>query len=217
MLGVTPDGRLEGRVGRADESGSFRVQTRPFTIVPRRWTLVSMRFDGLDLRLAVDGMDRRTRIASIEGRDPKKYPPPDSLHIVIEPLTIGSPRGSFRGLVDEVRLRGMVEPVEFEVPENQGILGWKKVIWFDKKGHLDSRYHDRPVRVIVHEIVPERDSSPGKTVLAFDFSRTFAEWAAFNGKDIEGLREEDMEERLIERLGGIRKKEILVDRIGVVR
>ena len=30
-------------------------------------------------------------------------------------------------------------------------------------------------------------------------------------------REEDMEERLIERLGGIRKEEILVDRIGVVR
>lgn len=220
-LGLTPDGGLEGGIGFSDRPGLYLVRTPPATVVPGRWTLVSMRFDGMALDLAADGIERSLELVGYVGVDPEDYPElPYVVPIDPAPLTLGSSTGSLAGALDEVRLRGMTEPPTFRVPPNQIVLGWKRHIWFDRRGHLDPRYHDGPLRLVVCEITADdraATTDPKKTEVRVDFSVTFEEWKRKTGRQLDGLREEDEVARLEMRYQGRRRVEIVIDRIGTVR
>lgn len=203
-LGVGENRTVEGMVG------GYRVETAPGLVKDGRWTHIAMAFDGGELRLTVDGIERQA--APVDEKVLSTLP--SVVPVTLTPLTIGSPRGSFEGLIDEVRFRGLVEPHEFDIPFNQLVIGWKKVIYFDRKGHLDARYHDRPVRVAVYEIRPRERQT---TEVRFDFGLTFDEWTREADPDLKGFNEATMEARIEDRYRGRRHVEVIIDRLGTVR
>lgn len=209
-LGITPDGALEGRIG------DYRVRTAPRVVLPGRWTRVTLRFDG-EVSLLADGI-RRPALAA-DGETPgrsRRRDSPKSIPLDDGPLTIGSPAHSFPGRIDEVRLRGLVEPLQYHLDPTFSVLGWKKEIHFDDRGHLDSRFHERPVRIVLHEGAAPTES-PSRTRVAMDFSKTFREWVRSRGPGGEERTEDGEERRLEARLGDRQKVELVVDRIGTVR
>ncbi|MBI4585237.1 MAG: hypothetical protein HY717_14585 [Planctomycetes bacterium] len=211
-LGVTADGALEAAIG------DYRVRTAPATVQPGRWTLAACQYDGKSITLFADELEREAAPVGYEGLDPKEVPPPpSSIPADLEPLTIGSPRGSIAARVDEVRLRGLVDPVVFALDPAFKILGWRKIIRFNRRGHLDPRFHERPVRLVFYEETANPLLKEARTQAVVDFSLTFQEWVEKSGRELEGLREEDEEKKIEERLGGRRKVEIILDRIGSVR
>lgn len=218
-LGVTPDGRVEAGIGAGGGLEPYRVRTPPEAVRPGRWQRLAMSYDGLSLEVSVDGIPRPLSVVGYESSKPENLPPlPDTIAPGEGPLTLGAEKNSFPGRIDEVKLRGLVEPVVYEIPETQLLLGWKKVLHFDRRGHLDPRHHDRPVRLVLIETRPEdRRPATGKTGVVRDFSKTFGRWSRDNGQDLEGLRQE-VEEAKIESQYPDRRKEVLViDRLGVIR
>lgn len=204
FLGVYKDGAVEASIG------AYTVKTEPSIVRSGRWTHVALIFDGSESRLVVDGVQRDLLLDEREGvLEPIRVPPSHGTD-----LTIGSPRGSFVGVIDEVRFRGMLEPRVVEIPPNQLVIGWKKIIHFDRRGHLDARYHDRPVRIAIYE---KRVEEKVGTVPFRQFSQTYAEYARVNGLDLVGRREWEEEASIEARYSGARYVEIIVDRVGAVR
>ncbi len=213
-LGVAPDGALEGAIG------AYRVRTDPGVVVPGLWTLIALRHDDEGVRLSADGIERPSIPVGYENIDPKKRPPPpDSVPLDASPLLIGG-KGGFPGRVDEVRLRGLIEPQEYELGPREKVLGWKKEIRFDRNGHLDPRFHEKPVRILLyHEALEEPGSTSGRTAVFIDYSKTFDAWARSRGLDLEkeGISEEGEEQKLENGLEAGAREEIIIDRIGSVR
>jgi type II secretory pathway pseudopilin PulG len=215
FLGMTESGALEGRIGE------HVARTAPGAVVPGRWVRVSLRFDGKALELAADGIPRGT--AGVAGGGARKPPAakaqgvplPAEAPISSSPLTISSPRASFPGAIDEVRLGGATEPITYTYPEHEHIIGWKKLIHFDGQGRLDAARHDGGVRLVLVEI-PEEERTAAKTVVHVDYSLTFDEWLARYQRPSD-VRQSVEEARLEAQFTGARKIEILVDRLGVVK
>ncbi len=211
-LGVAADGALEAAIG------DYRVRTAPAAVQPGRWTLAACQYDGKSITLFADELEREAAPVGFEGLDPKEVPPPpSSIPADLGPLTIGSPRGSIAGRVDEVRLRGLVDPVVFNLDPAFKILGWRKIIRFDRRGHLDARFHERPARLVFYEETANPILKEARTQAVVNYSLTFQEWVEQAGRDQEGLREEDEEKKIEAGLSGRRKVEITIDRIGSVR
>ncbi len=219
-VGVTPDGRLEAGIGKHGGLDFYRVRTPPEAVRPGRWQRISMTFDGYSIVLAVDGIDRPLSIVGYEFSKPENLPSlPDQIQVNNSPVTIGSAKSSFRGKVDEVKLRGLVEPVSFVIPETQKILGWRKIVYFDKRGHLDPNYHDKPIRLVLIETIADdrRKSKTPSTKVVRDYSKTFQEWSHDNGMDLEGLTEKVEEAKIENQYLNRRKEVITIDRLGVFR
>lgn len=204
FFGVGKDGAVEASIG------AYRARTDPEIVRDGRWMHISLIFDGLDIRISVNGVERDLMLDERENvLMPLRVPLSHGTT-----LTIGSPSGSFEGLIDEVRYRGMMEPGRVEIPPNQMVIGWKKIIHFDRRGHLDARYHDRPVRVAIYEVRP-----PSKigSVPYRQYSQTYDEFARVNGLDLVGRREWEEEADIEDRYRGYRSVEVVVDRVGAVR
>ncbi|MBI4603033.1 MAG: prepilin-type N-terminal cleavage/methylation domain-containing protein [Planctomycetes bacterium] len=209
-LGMTPEGALEGTVG------SFVVRTEDGVVLPDRWVHVLLRFDGRRLELAADGVPRRCTVAGAPpgpaGSEPS---PPPAAPVVPAPLTISAADRPFPGAIDEVRLAGATEPLAYAWAPHEHVLGWKKVIRFDRRGHLDPAHHAGPVRIVLVDL-PDDPAMGPTTSLAVDYSVTFEEWAARFEKP--GDLHQDVEETKVERAhAGARSVAIEVDRLGVVR
>lgn len=214
FFGMAPDGALAGGVGE------YRVRTRPGVVAPARWVRVAMRYDGRSIELSADGVPRETQPTSpgaslLRGAEtlPAAAPVTDS------PLTVSSESMSFPGSIDEVTIAGGVEPLVHELEDQESILGWRKIVHFDGRGHLDSRFHSRGVRIVLVELDSDgtADGGPGsgKTQVG-DFSLTFQEWlAAQDG--LPELRQEVEEARIEARHAGERKVVLEIDRLGVVK
>jgi hypothetical protein len=171
FLGACADGALEGAIGE------FRARTLPGVLQPGRWMKVALRRDGDSLALLADGIERPWHPAGAAGPLDDTGSVPKSIPLDGAPLTIGSRSGSFPGRVDEVRLWGLIEAPEFVLGPRESILGWKKVIHFDRNGHLDPRHHERGVRILLYGQDGAGAASGGsKTHVAVDYSKTYKEW-----------------------------------------
>jgi hypothetical protein len=213
FLGVGLDGALEGRIG------TYRVRTDPGAVAPGRWTRISLTFDGEEIVLSSNGVERDVLVLDRPGGEEDAPPPPKTIPASSDPLTIGSPSNPFSGSIDEVRVAGMVEPFRFELGGREKLFGWKKVIRFDGRGRLDPRRHETPVDVLLYE---EDDRPAGKdevvkTTVAVDFSVTFEEWAERLGLvPDEAIRLKE-EARLLAKLGEARRIGITVEPSGALR
>jgi len=213
-LGMTSMGALEGSIG------AYRVRTDDGTVPPDRWVRIDMRFDGRRIELGVDGVPRETAPAleggSSKAMDGATTALPASAPVTAAQLTISDPHLPFPGDIDEVRLSGATEPLEYVWPEHERVLGWKKVIHFDRRGHLDAAFHREPIRLVLVELPDEVQSKPaGTTEVVVDYSVTFEEWRARFEKP-EALTREAEEARLEAAHASARQTAIAVDRLGVV-
>jgi prepilin-type N-terminal cleavage/methylation domain-containing protein len=215
FLGMTRAGALEAGVG------SYRARTADGVVAPSRWVFVSLLFDGQRLEVAADGVARELEPlvpASLGASAPDPVPPAE-VPVSPAPLTISAPSQPFPGEIDEVRLRGRIEPLAYSYPEHEHIAGWKKVIHFDRRGNLDPAYHERPVRIVLLEL-PEEEYHPSKTVAVVDFSRTFEEWLEDwrnAGGSAPALDQAEEEAKIEQRFAAARKVVIEIDNLGVVR
>ena len=212
FLGTRPDGALEGGIG------PYHGRTSPGVVVAGVWSKVAMRFEGDAIRLYADGVEHDVIPVGVPGLNRNRRPkPPPSIPLDPGALTIGASTNGFTGRVDEVRVRGMIEPKEYTLGPRQKILGWRKDIWFDGRGHLDARKHERPLRLLLYE-EELRDVEPGRTVVAIDFSKTFEQWVEARGMKDNGEVSERSEERRLENaLKAALRESIVVDRVGAVR
>lgn len=219
FLGMTASGALEGRIG------AYRARTASGVVPPGKWVFVSLRYDGSVLELGAEGVPRKTwtldeprasagrlkrgaeEVAASSTALPAAAP------VTREPLTISSPAAPFPGVLDEVSLGGNVEPLIYEYDEFEHVVGWKKVIHFDRSGHLDARHHPGEVRLVLVELTDE-ETSLRETTVAVDFSVTFAEWLG-RWDEPPDLIESVEESKLEFRFRG-RRNEIRVDRLGVI-
>ena len=212
FLGMAHDGSLEGAVG------NFRVRTAPDVVTPGRWVRVSMRFDGNDLELSADGIPRRAVPVSggagaLRGQ---KVTLPATGPVTTSPLTISSPGLPFPGDMDEVSLSGTVEPLIYRYADHEHVPGWKKIVHFDRQGHLDPRFHPEAVRIALLDLGDKEQESATKTTVVVDLSLTFDEWLA-RWDEPPPLRQSEEEAKLEARYATSRKIVIEVDRLGVVK
>jgi hypothetical protein len=136
--------------------------------------------------------------------------------VTAQPLTISSGDAGFPGEIDEVRLSGGTEPVAYRWGDGEHVPGWKKVVRFDRRGHLDARYHTDDVSLVLADVELDAVAAQPRTAVAADYSVTFEEWLG-RASDPPPLREKIEEARLVAALGAARKIVIEVDRLGNVR
>ncbi len=230
-LALSKKGRLRGSIG------NYTVETTDAVVPPGRWIFVSLRYDGEEIDLRSEGVPRRTRpfagaagltgLGSIAGarseassstqpaRASAKSKVPSFAPVTSAPLTISSATSPFNGEIDEVRVAGSVEPVEFTWSDGELILGWKKVIRFDRRGHLDGRSHDGEVRLVLVEL-PDF-ASRGTSTSVVDFGGTFDDWRARWKEPPPDLTEENEERKLLAVYASARKIAISIGRLGTIR
>ncbi len=137
---------------------------------------------------------------------------------------ISSQHLPFPGDIDEVRLRGRSEKAVYSYPPFNKIIGWKKIIHFDRYGHLDPVFHEKEVRLVLIEIDDERysqlASADGKKASSLQFDRfdlTFAEyldtWPLGEAPD---YIEEEQELIIVDKYRDAQKKVIEIDTLGIV-
>jgi len=215
-FGMTRSGALEGSIG------AYRVRTEAGVILPERWVYVEMRYDGQKIELSADGVPReaisleKSTLAAVS-KDARKVPgPPAAAPVTPAPLTISDSAFSFAGEIDEVRLGGSSEPLAYAWPEHERVIGWKKVIHYDRLGHLDPAYHQRGIRIVLAEAPDDAPVKPGATAVVVDYSVTFEEWVAKWEKPPE-MSQTAEEARLEAQLSSVRTAVIEIDRLGVIQ
>ena len=225
FLGMTPSGALEAGIG------AHRVRTAPGVVVAERWVHVALRYDGNDLELIVDGVPRPAREGGA-GRVDRKLTKrgssrkakravaerealPATVPLTTTSLTISAPRDGFTGCIDEVKLSGCIEPEIYRYSEFEHIIGWKKIVRFDRRGHLDQRYHADDVSLCLVEL-PEVEKDNRRTTVAVRFDITFEEWLASFGSPV-GFRQAEEEAKIEATYASERKVRLTVDRLGVVQ
>lgn len=210
-LGMTQQGALEGFIG------GYAVRTEDSEVPAGRWVHVVLRYDGLTLSLEVDGVPRESLpLVAPGGAAGKEEKVPAAAPVTPSQLTISDARAPFPGEIDEVRLSGAAEPVEYTWPPDEHVPGWKKVIHFDRQGRLDAGWHQDPVRILLVELPDAASAAPPTTQVAVDYSVTFEEWQArFRGRDVPSLA---VEEAKLEAVHAGRRQVLLtIDRLGVIR
>jgi prepilin-type N-terminal cleavage/methylation domain-containing protein len=215
-LGMTRSGALEGSIG------AYRVRTDDGVVLAERWVHVELRYDGQRIELSADGVPReaypleKATLAAASKDAPGGPRPPGSAPVTPAPLTISDSTLSFPGEIDEVRLGGSAEPVAYSWPEHERVIGWKKVIHFDRLGHLDAAYHPAGIRIVLAEVADDVPGKTGATAVAVDYSSTFEDWVAKWDKPPE-MSQSAEEARLEAQLAGVRTAVIEIDRLGVIQ
>ena len=228
FFGMTPEGALEGSIGGTTDGAPYVLITEDDVVAAGRWVFVSLRYDGRSLVLSADGVERRAYPLLRPGQ--RGAPEiPRQLPRNTNSVTISSQEFPFPGDIDEVRLRGRSEKAVFKHPPFNRIIGWKKIIHFDRYGHLDPVFHEKEMRIVLVEIgdeqyrrLAEAESKKKAASTQVDrFDLTFAEFleevAQKRGEEPDWLEEE--EELLIlnsKKYADSRKKVIEIDTLGVV-
>ncbi|MCZ6792591.1 MAG: hypothetical protein O7J95_03130, partial [Planctomycetota bacterium] len=106
--------------------------------------------------------------------------PPGRVPQSAAPLTISAPDAPFPGRIDEVKLIRRLEHLRFTHAEGQKIVGWRKEIRFDRRGHLDPAHHEGGVRIVLVELDDDDpgagDESSSRTAPSVDYSLRFDQW-----------------------------------------
>ena len=224
FLGMTPEGALEGHIG------DFQVITEDDVVPSGRWVFVSLRYDGVSLVLASDGVERRSDVLQGLGRklgDRAAPVVPAAIPRNENPVMISAKANSFPGDIDEVRLRGRSEKAIYSHPPFEKMIGWKKVIHFDRYGHLDPVFHEKNIRIVLVEVSDDHfarqealaEKKKSSRAQTDRFGLTFQEWLEdeWPPDEMPDLVEEEEERDIEERVySQARKKIIKIDTLGVV-
>lgn len=224
FLGMTSKGALEGHIGK------FQVITEDDVVPAGRWVFVSLRYDGVSLKLSSDGVERGTDVIGSLGKklgNRAASVVPSTIPRNQNHVMISSKESPFPGDIDEVRLRGRSEKAIYVHPPFEKLIGWKKVIHFDRYGHLDPVFHEKNVRMVLVELSDDQFASQDDAEQKKKSSRrqidrfelTFQEYLeTWPPDEMPDLVEEEEEKDIQERVySQARKKIIEIDTLGVVR
>ncbi len=209
-LSMRDDGTLVGMLG------DVRVVTTAPVVPPGRWVHVALVFDGGKVTILGDRVPRGWRVEAPR----KDSEPPALLPVVAEPLTISAREAPFPGVIDEVRLSGSVEPLVFVCPETQQLVGWRKSIHFDARGHLDAQFHEDPIRLTLVELpqgwTSETSTEATGTAVAMDFTVSFEVWRARWDDPPDDLSELGEEAKILAGFGAATQRTVTIGRLGYV-
>ncbi|MEC7922972.1 MAG: hypothetical protein VX496_06190, partial [Planctomycetota bacterium] len=119
---------------------------------------------------------------------------------------------------------GRSEKAVYRYPPFNKIIGWKKIIHFDRYGHLDPVFHEKEVRIVLIEIDDERysqlanaEGKPVSNTQVDRFELTFAEYLdTWPLGEIPDIIEEEEELIIFDKYSDAQKKIIEIDTLGVV-
>jgi len=155
-MGLLGDGALYAVIGDAERPEAletFSAATRSREVLGSRWTHVRASFDGLELRLEVDGIEREWAPERFERIDPRDWPPlPERVPASDHDLMVSHPNRFFYGIIDEVKVRIALEPRSYELPSEVAFLDRSLELRFDSRGSLDPVHHASPVLVRIGEL-----------------------------------------------------------------
>jgi len=134
-LGTDTEGRLEGRIAVGIGDDVTLVASADEGIPAGRWTRVGLLYDRYRFQLVRDGRAVATEAESRPLRPDRRAP-----------LTLGSPRASFTGTLDEARIFRMVPGEDYVLPEGMQLdESGPKMLVFRTGGALDPEVHRGPV------------------------------------------------------------------------
>jgi len=207
-LAVTGDYQLELTLQGAEDQ-VYQTRTRPLTFRPKEWYHVAAIYDGLRVRLEINGIPRV--LDDVKGRDEL----PERLIIDRAPLSVSDshPRRAFYGVIDELELGALVRSERLALPPDIQLAASVEQVVFDFMGELDSSVHAEPVAIYLSDAPPKLDGQQAKDdggtrTREQDEQRRMAAggnaYAKFRQATLPGLPEEQVEQIVIERTGLVR-------------
>jgi prepilin-type N-terminal cleavage/methylation domain-containing protein len=143
----------EGNGAITARVGSLTASSGQVRLPLDAWCYVQMIYSGRDLRLALNS----NPVAAVAGK---------AQWTVNSPFIVGSQRGGFAGIVDEVRLSLLLPRDEYLLssesafefpPETPVPPGGEVVIGFDSEGRLDAGLNPQPVRFAIKSSVARHE------------------------------------------------------------
>jgi len=148
---------------KAGEEIGFLARSRPGLVPSDKWSHVVFVYDGKSVRLLVNSIERGLGIGKSNNVLPER------LKISMQPLRFSdpSPRRSFFGVLDEVRVAGILAASRAAIPRNILALCPVQELVFDAQGRLDPLVHAEPVVIElcddpnIHEALSEDKEQQG--------------------------------------------------------
>lgn len=159
---LNADYSIECSVSGVDREGTERTwigRSRRDIVESGTWSQVAMSFDGRQVRLWINGIER-----SLIPLD-KDMVLPARLAVTPAPLRISdpNPRRSFYGVIDEVRIAGIIRATTVKVPVNIAIVCDRTEVVFDARGALDPLTHAGVVEISLTDAPDFPEQIAGKS------------------------------------------------------
>ncbi len=132
---------VTGPVGKTGGEVTYVARSEDLALRPDKWARISLAFDGRELSCAIDGI--RRSLVAVKGYDTQ----PERLIRDRSPLVFSDPDPdrAFAGVIDEVKLSGILRLERVTIPKNMALLAPTVEIGFDALGGLDPLKHPEPV------------------------------------------------------------------------
>jgi prepilin-type N-terminal cleavage/methylation domain-containing protein len=120
---------------------TYVARTEDLAVRPEKWARISLVYDGRELSCSIDGI--RHALTPVKGFETQ----PARLFRDRSPLLFSDPdpERAFAGVIDEVKLSGILRGERVAVPKNIALLAPTAEIAFDALGALDPLRHPEPV------------------------------------------------------------------------
>jgi prepilin-type N-terminal cleavage/methylation domain-containing protein len=218
-ISITADNSVEVVLSGPNKDGdivTFAARTKPDVIREEKWARIGLAFDGEDVTLFINGMDRELGVLSEENAVL-----PQRLIMSKGTLRISdnNPRRAFYGVIDEVRISGLILGDKVKVPASITLVPGAEKIRFDAFGQLDPTLHSEAVSIqlsddpnLQEKLFPGEERKSGiQTVV--------------RGKDKESVLNDAMKfrkyrrraRRLLKTVNPKGRREVVVDMHGTLR
>jgi hypothetical protein len=145
---------IRGPLGSNEDDGVYIVSTYPGAVEPERWSRVGMIFNGEEVKILVNGVERTVLVPVVAG-EPLECPP--RLEPNLGPLYVSHPDWSFIGEIDEVKIGAIHTPEDarYSLPADVSFLFPPdpldplriRRLRFSGDGRLDPVVHPLPVQI----------------------------------------------------------------------
>lgn len=132
---------VTGPIGKTGGETTYVARSEDMAVRPDKWARIALAFDGRELSCSVDGI--RRSLLPVKGNETQ----PERLVRDRSPLCFSDPDPdrAFAGLIDEVKLSGILRSERVAIPKNIALLAPTTEIAFDSLGGLDALRHAEPV------------------------------------------------------------------------
>lgn len=198
--------------GPEREEVKFIARSRPGIVRPERWASIDLSFDGRALILEVDGIERV--LAPID-KDHEVLP--KRLAVCKAPLRISdnSPRKTFYGVIDELKLSALIQSEGLTIPASILIIPEQTEIRFEAQGSLDPLAHSEAAKILLCD-----DPQVIEKVFPKEENRGSVERSAQDQGSIDEARAKELRNRAqkaIRQIDKVHLREVIIDRHGTLR
>lgn len=143
-LSLTANYELELALTGKDADGvevTYITRTARDVVRPNRWYRVALAFDGRRARIIVNGIGRMHLPIETGPKEPPVRLIRDKAPLV---LSDSHPDRAFYGVIDELKIAGIIRSQVVPIPENIYLIAPEKEVGFDLLGQLDPARHAEP-------------------------------------------------------------------------